>query len=375
MRYHKRLTEVTLSGLVISGTCLPSFGYVMAKEIQPPPRAALTDRYLALTDTGKLESSQVDSIEDEKLDLARLVRGGVRRPKIGLALGGGGTRGAAHVGVLRVLEKEGIPIDYVSGTSIGAIVGGLYCAGVTLDDIERMVVKKTLMKAYYTVPIWFRVALVPVFLVPHALGHHHYDGLYRGNKFASFINKCAGVNNHQIEKLKIPFCAVAASLMDGNAHAIKTGDLGKALQASSAIPVLRRPVEIENNLYVDGGIINNLPVEQVREMGADIVIAVDVDERLNDNDLNEFKKIGSVYNRVVSIILSRVDSDQVSSADVLIRPDVNRIKLLSTRESDAHRAIEAGEKATRSMMTQLRQEILSRTSDLPDQVERSGIAK
>ncbi|MBX9669552.1 MAG: patatin-like phospholipase family protein [Candidatus Obscuribacterales bacterium] len=373
MRYHKRLIGITLSGLFVLG--LPSSGFTMPKELVPPPRAVLTNQYLALTDTGKLETTQSESIAEEKVDLARLVRDGVRRPKIGLALGGGGTRGAAHVGVLRVLEKEGIPVDCVAGTSIGAIVGGLYCAGVKLDDIENMVARKTLMKAYYTVPIWFRVALVPVFLVPHALGHHHYDGLYRGNKFASFVNKSAGVDNHQIEKFRIPFCAVAASLMDGNAHAIKSGDLGKALQASSAIPVLRRPVEIENNLYVDGGIINNLPVEQVRAMGADIVIAVDVDERLNDNDLNEFKKIGSVYNRVVSMILSRVDRDQVTSADVLIRPDVNGIRLLSTKESDAYRAIEAGEKATKEMMSQLRQEILARSSDLPDEVERSGAAK
>jgi NTE family protein len=285
-----------------------------------------------------------------------------KKPKIGLALGGGGIRGAAHIGVLRVLEKEGIKVDCIAGTSIGAIVGGLYCAGLSLDEIERMVAKKSLKKAYYTVPLWFRVALVPLFMIPHLIGQD-YDGLYRGNKFAKFINKSVAEDNQTIENLKIPFCAIAASLTDREAHALKQGNLGRALQASSAIPILRRPVEINNDVYIDGGIINNLPIEECRALGADIVIAVslnvedDPDISIPDKDFKQFKKIGSIGNRVINMILCHVDKDQIRSADVLISPRVSEIKFLSVKEKDAYKAIDAGETAAKSAIAELREKI------------------
>lgn len=280
------------------------------------------------------------------------------RPRIGLALGGGGTRGSAHIGVLRVLEKEGIQVDCISGTSIGAIVGGLYCAGVSIDDIEKMFLNKKLLHSYQTVPIWVRLAVVPVFILPHLVGYHHYDGLYRGNKFAHFIEKSVPEACRSIENLKIPFCAVASSLVDGKSHGFKSGCLARAIQASSAIPVLRRPVEIDRDLYVDGGIIDNLPVSYARELGADIVIAVDVDEKFHrtgsKDDLLQFTKIGSVGNRVISMILSRVDEDSVESADVLIQPKVNEISLLSESKKQAMEAIAQGEKSARAQLPAIR---------------------
>lgn len=297
-----------------------------------------------------------------------------RRPKIGLALGGGGTRGAAHIGVLRVLEKEGIPIDCIAGTSIGAIIGGLYCAGASLDDIEEMVAKNTLKKAFFTVPLWFRVAITPVLLVPRAV-HRRYDGLYRGRKFANFLNKSVGQDRQEIENFKIQFCAVAASLSDGQSHTIKTGNLGKALQASSAIPMLRRPVEIDDDLFVDGGIVNNLPVEEVRAMGADIVIAVNVDEKLNGHDLKQFKKIGSVGNRVINMILCRVDRDQLQSCDILIHPDVNNIGLLSLDKADAYRALNAGKTATQAQISQIKEAMRKHSELKLDASKQSGTAE
>jgi NTE family protein len=310
---------------------------------------------LQLPAFGQAENDQplVQSISQDTSTIA-VPQTTSKRLKIGLALGGGGTRGAAHIGVLRVLQKEGIPIDYVAGTSIGAIVGGLYCAGASLDDIEKMVARNTLKRAYFTVPLWFRVALVPVFLVPNTI-HHHYDGLYRGKKFATFLNKSVGIENQKIENFKTPFCAIAASLSDGQSHTIKTGDLGTALQASSAIPILRRPVEMNDDLFVDGGIVNNLPVAEVRAMGADIVIAVNVDEKLTGHDLKQFKKIGSVGNRVINMILCRVDSDRLKEADVLIHPDVNNISLLSMKKNDAYRAIKAGTTAAEASLAKIRE--------------------
>jgi NTE family protein len=310
--------------------------------------------------------------EADKQNLSQSLQG--KRPKIGLALGGGGIRGAAHIGVLRVLEREGIKVDCIAGTSIGAIVGGLYSAGLSLDDIEDMVARKSLKKAYYTVPLWFRVVLVPFFMVPHLIGEN-YDGLYKGNRFASFLNKHVGENNQSIENLKIPFCAIASSLTDREAHAIKSGNFGKALQASSAIPVLRRPVEIGNDLYIDGGIINNLPIEECRKMGADVVIAVSLNveddpaDCQTNKDFKQFKKIGSIGNRVINMILCHVDKDQIRDADVLITPSVNEIRFLSVKEKDAYKAIAAGEVAAKAAMGQVRDKIAAsqKSSDANDE--------
>jgi NTE family protein len=279
------------------------------------------------------------------------------RPKIGLALGGGGTRGVAHIGVLRVLQAQHIPIDFVAGTSMGAIVGGFYCAGVPLDRIQKVLEDKQLLHAYYTVPISVRVAVIPLFLLPRIFGYHPYDGLYRGNKFAHFVEKELPPGTNNIEDLKIPFCAVTADLLEGKAFSVTKGNLSRAIQASSAVPVLRRPVPIDNKLLVDGGIEANLPVRQVKEMGADLVIAVDVDEEFNERR-RDFRKILSVGNRVASMILHKIDEEQVHMADIVIRPDVNRITLLSEKTSDGEKAVEAGELAATEAMPEIRARLL-----------------
>ncbi|MGH9553960.1 MAG: patatin-like phospholipase family protein, partial [Terriglobales bacterium] len=176
------------------------------------------------------------------------------RPRVILALGGGGTRGVAHVGVLRVLDREHIPIDGIAGTSMGAIVGGMYCAGVPVDEIERHLLRKKLLHAYLTVPIPLRVAAIPIFFIPHIFGYHPYDGLYRGGRFRDYLNNSVPESHREIQDLKIPFAAVASNLIDGRPVAIRSGNLGRALQASSAIPELRRPVKIGDGLFVDGAI-------------------------------------------------------------------------------------------------------------------------
>lgn len=324
------------------------------------------------TSVGSLESDpEVESSIQNSLQPPSDSAVGERKITVGLALGGGGTRGAAHIGVIRALEKEGIKVDMIAGTSIGAIVGSLYCAGVPIADIERILRSKAFRSSYNTVPIWLRVTLIPFFLIPHVFGHSHYDGLYRGNRFAAFINHRMPDGIRNIEDLKIPFAAVASSLMDGEAHAIREGDIGRAVQASSAIPVLRRPVEIGEHLYVDGGITDNLPVRLLREMGADLIVAVDIDETFANSKKKQFKKIGSVGNRVISIILSQGDSHEQKHADVVIHPMVDDIKILSTKERDIIRAIQSGEdEATKSVSLineKLRERRLARPSVAPRQ--------
>ncbi|MDZ4837059.1 MAG: patatin-like phospholipase family protein [Candidatus Melainabacteria bacterium] len=266
-------------------------------------------------------------------------------PKVGLVLGGGGARGAAHVGVLKILEQEGIRIDCITGVNIGAVVGGLYSAGVSISYLEEMFTKKSLMRSYLTVPVSVRVLALPVFLIPRLMGKRGYDGLYKGNHFRNYLNRYVPQSESDISDSKIPFGAVALNLVDGKITTLRTGNLGTALQASSAIPLLRKPVKINNGLYVDGGVTNNLPVAEAKAMGADIVIAVDLDDPGKAPEEAELMKLGTVSHRVVVLHLANVDKEQCKLANVLIRPELADIGLMSESSKDAHTAELAGERA------------------------------
>ncbi len=301
-----------------------------------------------------------------------------KRARVILALGGGGTRGCAHIGVLRVLEREGIPIDAIVGTSIGAIVGGLYAAGVKTDDIEHRMLDRSLLKAYQTIPIPLRVAMIPIFFIPHIFGYRPYDGLYKGTRFRNYLNNAVPEYDRDIKALPIPFVAVASNLLDAKPYAISTGNLGLAIQASSAIPVLRRPVPMNGLLLIDGGLQANLPAKQAKQLGGDIVIAVDIDEKFTSLDEKEFRRIGSVGKRVINMVLAKVDEDQLNAADIIIHPAVNGISLLSTKSKDARFAIEQGETAARAALPQIRAQLdkvakLKIADQLPDS-GRSGNA-
>ncbi len=276
------------------------------------------------------------------------------RPKIGLALGGGGARGAAHVGVLKVLEKEGIKFDYITGTSIGAVVGGLYSAGVPLKDMESAFESGKLMRNFMTVPLTFRIAVAPVLFVPRLFGSKPYDGLYRGNKFRNYVKKDITVHELDIQELKVPFSAVSLNLVDGQPYMIQRGNLGYAMQASTAVPGLRKPVEVEDKLLVDGGVICNLPVKQCREMGADIVIAINIDHPFSSQEKNAFRKVGSVAQRMLDWDLFTLDKAQAEIADVAIHPDTSGISLISRSKKDARRGVIAGEKAAKDALPSIR---------------------
>lgn len=279
------------------------------------------------------------------------------RPKIGLALGGGGARGAAHVPVLRALEAEGIKFDYIAGTSIGSVVGGLYAAGVSLDDMEDEFENGQLMRNFMTVSLAVRIAVAPVLLIPRLINSKEYDGLYRGNKFRKYLIKGLSCHDMNIEDLKTPFAAVSLNLLDGKPYMIRKGNLGFAMQASSAVPGLRKPVEIGDKLFVDGGVSCNLPVKQVREMGADFVIAVNIDQPFLCQPKEKFHKVGSVSTRMLNWDLWDIDKAQVALADITIHPDTSDVSLISTKRSDARKCIEAGEKAVKEAMPLLREKL------------------
>jgi NTE family protein len=270
---------------------------------------------------------------------------GNKKARIVLALGGGGMRGAAHVGVLKALEEAGIPIDGIAGTSIGAIVGGMYGAGVPVSEIERRFVKGGLMKHFMVVPVVVRIMLAPILSAPRLVGFKPYDGLYFGSVWHDYLESCIPADKKTIESLRFPYAAVAINLLDGHPYAIRKGDLGLAMQASSAVPALRKPIEIADKLFVDGGVLANVPVPHAWQLGGDMVIAVQIDERFEKAAPKNFRKIGSVTKRMVNLQLAALDSFYERDADIVIHPDVDGISLISTKASDAKRAIAAGEVA------------------------------
>jgi NTE family protein len=279
-----------------------------------------------------------------------------QRPRIGLALGGGGARGAAEVGVLQVFKEEGVPIDMIAGTSIGSVIGGLYDAGVSIDELATKFNDSAIMKAFMPIPISMRIVLAPVIFVPRLLGAKPYDGLYKGKIFTKFANSLAR-SETQIEKLPIPFAAVCTNLVDGKAYRITKGNLGIAMDASTAVPGLKKPVQIGDNLYCDGGLVDNVPVKQVREMGADFVIAVDIDEALNPIPLNDFRKPGSVSKQALRIQLASQDIPACAAADFVIHPDTNGISLISRKSTDGRRGIQSGIDAARAAMPELKSKL------------------
>jgi len=280
----------------------------------------------------------------------------LNRPRVGLALGGGGSRGAAHVGVLKVLIEEHIPIDIIAGTSIGSVVGGFYASGMSLDDLSAIFEKETFTKEFTPLPI-LRLAFVPTTLTLRLFGVHPYDGLYYGRKFRNYANKVVG--SRKIEQFDIPYAAVVTDVVSGKSCRLTQGALGPALVASTAVPELRKPEQIGDHLYCDGGVINNVPVDHARAMGADIVIAVNIDEYLKERPIKDFRKLGSMGKQALRIQLNAFDAPSCKDADVLIHPDTTGISLVSFKKGDGKRGIDAGIAAARAAMPEIKRKLAS----------------
>jgi NTE family protein len=306
------------------------------------------------------DAAQIASAESLVVERAAMRTS--RRPKVALVLGGGGLRGAAHVGILRVLEREGIPIDMVVGTSMGAIVGGLYCAGVSTEQLEKELVHR-FISTYYSAPL----AVQAVKMNISCLLLRKPQGLYDGRNLARCIDRHVSPQQREISNLRPRFAAVTTDLVEGRTQVLTSGDLGKAMQASTAIPFLRRPVALGDALLVDGGTICNLPVDQAKILGADFVIAVDVNEQIEQTDRKQLNgKIIKISSRVLALMLAKLDEKQKAAADICIQPDVTGISLLSRKVSDGERALVAGEDAAQKALPELKTRLMLAGIDLID---------
>jgi len=254
------------------------------------------------------------------------------RPVIGLALSGGGARGIAHVGVIEVLEENGIHVDRIAGTSMGSIVGGLYAAGYRTEVLERMFEELDWSSyfsntpkrrtVYVTEKETFNWTLFDVRF--NALNPRIPSSLLMGQNIISLLSWLALAPTYEcggdFDNLPIPFRAVSTDLNTGEMVVLKSGNLARALQASSTIPLIFSPVEWGKWFLVDGGLKNNLPVDVAREMGSDFVIAVAIDESMHksddlDNPLNIADQTTSILMKI-STELSRTKADYVITPDM-----------------------------------------------------------
>jgi NTE family protein len=273
------------------------------------------------------------------------------RPTVALALGGGGAKAAAHIGVLRVFQQEGIPIDYIAGTSIGSTIGGMYCAGLRVDRIDNLMVSGKLRRV-----IMPSLATVIGAQVVHHLEfwRHSYGGLLTQRRFKHFISKYCG-DKEQFEDLNVPFTAVAANLLDGKECDITSGDLAQGMAASYALSPFYKPVAIDDKLLVDGGILANLPVRAARNMGADIVIAVNVDTTLHPVKPNEMCALRRVAGRVADIFMWSKDSTSATEANLTIYPDVDAVRVIEKHPAKIRLSVEQGEIAARKALPEIRE--------------------
>ncbi len=257
------------------------------------------------------------------------------RPKIGLALSGGGARGGAHVGVLKALEEMDIPIDYIAGTSMGAIVGGFYAAGYSADEIKQLMLGMDWSAALSDRPsrrdeTMRKKELESNFMIPYRLGFNKGSiqlplGVIEGQHLDQIFHRILRIVNDvdDFDRLPIPFRAVATDLVSGEEVILSAGSLPDALRASMSIPGVFAPIRLNGLLLVDGGMANNLPVSVVREMGADIIIAVDISSPLLKEE--QLKSVLSVTEQLTSFLTRRNTERQImllGPEDVLLVPDL-----------------------------------------------------
>ena len=257
----------------------------------------------------------------------------VSRPRVGLVLGGGGARGAAHIGVLKELERLRIPIDAIAGTSMGAIVGGLYATGIRADELEQLLsstdwaVALTDQSARKDLsfrrkqddrqfPINFEMGLRGSdFLLP--------TGVIQGQKLELLLRELTLHASHisDFDDLPIPFRAIASDIVAGEGVVLADGDLAMAIRASMSVPGVFAPARVDGKLLVDGGLIGNLPVNVMQEMGVDIIIAVDVEFPLYESD--ELSSVVAISEQMLTILIRKEtlrQIDRLTEEDILIRP-------------------------------------------------------
>jgi NTE family protein len=255
----------------------------------------------------------------------------VPEPKVALVLGGGAARGFAHIGVIRVLEQERIPVDLVVGTSVGSLIAAIYASDRDSFELEWTA---------------FQLEKDDIFdfgLVNAVMGM----GYARGEKLETFVKE--KVKQADIEQLAIPFAAVATDLNWGGRVVLDRGSIAKAVRASSAIPGVFEPVLHQGKLLVDGGVVDNIAIDVARAKGADVVVAVDISENIGNTNI---RNLVDVVVQSMNIMFAENVSKLRGAADVLVEPKVGDVGTLDFTQKK--RCMQAGIEAARKAMPRIR---------------------
>ncbi len=252
---------------------------------------------LTVGSTGLSEPPAADAqVRTERINFKK-IKQQENRPIVALVLGSGGARGYAHIGVIQVLEKQGIHPDLIVGTSAGSIVGSIYASGKTAQELRDIALS---MKANDVRDIKLDM-----------------KGFFDGQKVENYVNQ--QVNNTPLESLRIPMYVVATELKEGKKVVFNYGNTGQAVRASVSIPSMFIPTRIGTDEYVDGGLVSPVPVGVARDLGADIIIAVDI---LAQPMHTETTNVWGMFNQNINIMQSRLAEEELKHADIVIQPDL-----------------------------------------------------
>ena len=286
-------------------------------------------------------------------------------PKIGLALGEGGRRFYIHIGVLKVLQEEGIKLDYIAGTSIGSFIGGLYALWEDIDKIEESTLDLNFDK-YYMSPRE-DIKLKNINETPFVIFYSNISkgdidfkllkGLMDGKILRDEIDRLTNRASFEYD-LKIPFKVVTTDLLTGKKVIIDRGRISNAIAASMSVPGLTMPFKFEDKLLVDGGLLEPVPVDVVREMGADIVIGVNLRD-IQDDTPTDINNVVSILYKSIYIMLGELNNISVNKADIVISPHYRGPLATDMSKENKLKLVQLGEEETRKIIPALKELIAS----------------
>ncbi len=256
--------------------------------------------------------------------------------KVGLVLSGGSAYGYAHIGVIEVLQENNIPIDIITGTSMGALVGGVYASGLSIEKMHEKLAKFSKRKI---------VDVNPLFL--------SNGGLIIGRKVSTLLHSMVG--NKTIEECVIPFRAIASNIETGDKYVFESGNLVQAIRASISVPGVFKPVKIGSAVLVDGGLSDNMPVEDARNLGADIVISVDVCTFYKKQ--NNLRTMADVVISAANLMVSNLVKSKIDKGDVYIKIDQPNVSFNAFTYKDALKSIELGRNYALQMLPEIKRQL------------------
>lgn len=306
--------------------------------------------------------SQAQGNEIEKLQNRKFNR----PPKVGLVLSGGGAKGSAHIGVLKYLDEIGMPVDYVVGTSMGSIIGALYALGYSSEEMDKLISeqewsmvmsdkalrqdvsytdKKQMETFLAAIPfrLYKNIVTESEEITSEKFSLASFTGIIRGQNVYNLLNGLSVGYQDSIDynKLPIPYACVAVNILDGEEYVMHSGILPLSVRASMAIPGVFAPVPIGDKLLVDGGMRNNYPADVAKEMGADIIIGVEVQSKLIRSE-EEIKSLPDILNQLIALMGDAKYVENEAISDILISPDIDDFSTMSFDEKSINRLIENG---------------------------------